>query len=277
MKKKKATGLGRSIGEIFSATAGSNSQSRELDVNQLEPGPWQPRQTMNPQSLAELTQTVAARGVLQPILVRQAKNGYQIIAGERRWRAAQQAGLQTIPVIIREFSDHDAMLAALVENIQREDLPVLDQATAARRIIDELGMSVTEAATALGISRPALSNLLRLLELDAAVRKLLANDAISAGHARTIAALPTHQQEKIARTVVTGSLTVRQVEQLVKRRKKSRSKKGKVDPDSTRLSDKLTTHLGMRVQISGSGTKGKVVIHYRSLDSLDALVKILKK
>lgn len=281
-KARKKRGLGRGIGEIFGG-GGGGTGAGELPVGDLRPGPWQPRERIDPKALKELARTIAERGVLQPILVRRTADGHEIIAGERRWRASKMAGLRTVPVVVRELSDRDAMLAALVENIQREDLNVLEQARAARRLIDELSLSVKDAAASLGMSRPALSNLLRLLELDREVLDLLADDSISAGHARAIAALPPGRQARAARLVVDGGLTVRQVEDLAgraagKAKGRRAGKASAADPDTKRLCDELSAKLGMRVRIvSQSGRKGRLVIQYSDLDALDHLVRLLRR
>lgn len=278
-RRQKTKGLGRSIGEIF---GGRDDNIGELPLGELRPGAWQPREKMDPKALRELAKTVAERGVLQPILVRRTADGHEIIAGERRWRAAKIAGLRTVPVVVRELSDRDAMFVALIENIQREDLHVLEQARAARRLVDELSLSVQDAASSLGMSRPALSNLLRLLELDREVIGLLADDSITAGHARAIAALERRLQAKVARAVVEGGLTVRQVEEMVKDerpgKKGGKKRKAAIDPDTKRLCDELSDRLGMRVRIDqAKGGKGRVVIHFGDLDALDELLALLRK
>ena len=277
-KRQGSKGLGRGIGEIFGA--GSQGPG-ELPVDELKPGPWQPRERMDQKALKELSRTIAERGVLQPILVRKAADGHEIIAGERRWRAAKMAGLRTVPVVVREFSHKDAMLTALIENIQREDLHVLDQAKAARRLVDELSLSIKDAAASLGMSRPALSNLLRLLELDREVLDLLSDDSINAGHARAIASLPRDKQAKVAKAVVDGGLTVRQVESLAQKitagGKGRRKARAEPDHDTKRICDELSTRLGTKVRIASSGNKGRLVIHFRSLDVLDELIRLLRK
>ena len=281
--RKPGRGLGRGIGEILGGRdPADGGRPLELRTDSLRPGPWQPRTRMDPKALKELSQTIGARGVLQPILVRVADGGHEIIAGERRWRAAQMAGLATVPVVVRELSDRDALLVALLENIQREDLHVLEQARAAKRIVDELSISVSEAATSLGMSRPALSNMLRLLTLDPEVSRLLADDAISAGHARAIAALPRGLQARLARSAAEGGLTVRQVEALAARARAPSKRKGTKgadaqDEDTKILCRELSARLGMRVSISGTGSRGKVVVHYRDAEGLDALLKLLRR
>ena len=277
---KAVRGLGKGLGELFGAGSGTGLP-QEVPIAKLTASPWQPRQRFNQAALGELAKTVAVRGILQPILVRSAGAGkYEIVAGERRWRAAKLAKLRTVPIILREFSDRDAMLTAIVENLQREDLHVLEQAQAARRIINELSLTVGDAAEALGMSRPGLSNLLRLLDLDPPTRQLLANNAISTGHARALAAVPSEQRAAIARRISHNGLNVRQTEQLVKQAK-ARPKPRRVrqiDPDSALLAEELSQKLGMRVQIRpGRNGNGQVVIAYHSLDSLDKLLKHLRK
>lgn len=282
MSAKKSRGLGRSLSEIFSADAGAAAgQALEVLANQLRPSPFQPRLRVEPRALDELAQTIAARGILQPILVRPRGKGYEIIAGERRWRAAQLAGLQRVPVVVKECSDRDAMLAALVENIQRQDLSALEQAQAAQRMIKELPATVGDLAQALGMSRPALSNLLRLLKLDAGVRKLLAEDRLSAGHARAIAGAPRTRQLALAQAVVAKNLTVRQAEQLARRaggdKRRQRKAASSLDADTARLCEELSTKLGMRVSISRRGKRGQLTVHYRSHESLEALLALLRR
>lgn len=289
-KKTKTTkpALGRGLASIFGSTAASGDAGlpREVAHNQLKPGSWQPRQHMDPTALGELATTIANRGVLQPIIVRPSSSGgkesFEIIAGERRWRAAKLAGLRSVPVIVREFSDRDALLAALIENIQREDLSVLEQATAAQRVVTELKLNLKDASKALGMSRPALSNLLRLLKLSPPVKEHLAKQSISAGHARVIASLAPKLQLNICNAIVKRNLTVRQTETLAKllAQGKQTSKQGKqtkMDPDTARLCDELSAKLGMRVEIAARGSRGKLTVHYRSLDSLDTLLKKLRR
>ena len=282
MSAKKSRGLGRDLSEIFSADAGAAAgQALEVPSNQLRPSPFQPRLRVEPRALDELAQTIPARGILQPILVRPRGKGYEIIAGERRWRAAQLAGLQRVPVVVKECSDRDAMLAALVENIQRQDLSALEQAQAAQRMIKELPATVGDLAQALGLSRPALSNLLRLLKLNAGVRKLLAEDRLSAGHARAIAGAPAARQLALAQAVVAKNLTVRQTEQLARQasgdKRRQRKAGGNLDADTARLCEELSAKLGMRVSISRRGQRGQLTVHYRSHESLEALLALLRR
>lgn len=281
-------GLGRGLGEILGG--GKNPAApgtvREVALDELTRGPWQPRSGTNQETLAELAQTVAARGILQPILVRRAGDKLEIVAGERRWRAARLAGLRTVPVLVREMSVRDAQITALVENIQREDLHPLDQAAAARKILEEFGTPLAKVAETLGMSRPALSNLLRLLSLAPKAKQLLKRNTISAGHARAIAPLPAHLQTRAAEKIIAEDLNVRQAEKLAGRLKAGRTpaKAGRsavpqgADPDTRMLCEELSALLGVKVSVrQGRGGKGRVELSYRSLDSLDSLLAVLRR
>jgi ParB family chromosome partitioning protein len=238
---------------------------------------------MAPEALEELTQSIRARGVVQPIVVRPAADGrhFEIIAGERRWRAAQAAGLAEIPAVVREVADDAALAIALVENIQREDLNPIEEAVAVGRLIEEFSLTHQEAADAIGRSRVGVSNMLRLLELDDEVRALVEQGELDMGHARALLALKDETQIQAAREVVARALTARQTEELVRRMKAPAGAKARSaeddDPDVRRLVEQLGEQLGARVQIvRGSGAKGRLVIHYSSLDELDGILERIK-
>ena len=283
-------GLGRGLDALLGASAGahvaavvSDGQLRELPVDLIERGRFQPRTHIAPEALEELTQSIRARGVVQPIVVRPAEDGlhFEIIAGERRWRAAQAAGLVEIPAVVRDVPDEAALAIALIENIQREDLNPIEEATAVGRLIEEFNLTHQEAADAIGRSRVGVSNLLRLLDLGDEARALLERGDLGMGHARALLALKSDAQSQAAREVVSRELTARQTEELVRRMKtppKTRSEPGDADdPDVRRLTEKLGERLGARVQIvQGSGGKGRLVIHYASLDELDGILGRIK-
>jgi ParB family chromosome partitioning protein len=286
----KRRGLGRGLDALLGASAdahvapvASEHQLRELPVDLIERGRFQPRMHMAPEALEELTQSIRARGVVQPIVVRPAADGrhFEIIAGERRWRAAQAAGLAEIPAVVREVADDAALAIALVENIQREDLNPIEEAVAVGRLIEEFSLTHQEAADAIGRSRVGVSNMLRLLELDDEVRALVEQGELDMGHARALLALKDETQIQAAREVVARALTARQTEELVRRMKaparaKARSAEDD-DPDVRRLVEQLGEQLGARVQIvRGSGAKGRLVIHYSSLDELDGILERIK-
>lgn len=286
----KRRGLGRGLDALLGASAGTHTvalaadgQLRELPIDLIERGRFQPRQHMAPEALEELTQSVRARGVVQPIVVRPSEDGerFEIIAGERRWRAAQAAGLDEIPAVVRDVPDDAALAIALIENIQREDLNVIEEATAIGRLIDEFNLTHQEAADAIGRSRVAVSNLLRLLDLGDAARVLVEQGELDMGHARALLGLKGEAQDRAAREVVARGLTARQTEELVRRMKEP----GKApprgaesqDPDVRRLSEDLGERLGARVQVlQGGAGKGRLVIHYSSLDQLDGILERIK-
>jgi ParB family chromosome partitioning protein len=299
----KRTGLGRGLeallgspGETAQAavsgadTAGRTAVAeglRSLPVDLLVRGVYQPRHDMHHESLEDLASSIRTQGVIQPIVVRLLPERgpgntpkYEIIAGERRWRAAQMAGLQSVPVVVRDVPDSDAIVMSLIENIQRENLSPLEEAMAVRRLIDEFGLTHEAAADAIGRSRVAVSNLLRLMQLGEAARELLEKRAIEMGHARALLGLTdSRMQAEVARLVATKGLSVRETERLVKRMQEGQaSKNGKPqaqsrDPDVRRLENDLAEKLGARVSIQhGRGGKGKVVVAYNSLDELDGIL-----
>jgi ParB family chromosome partitioning protein len=255
---------------------------RSLPVEIIQRGKYQPRIDMHPESLRELADSISEQGVVQPIVVRSIGAGrYEIIAGERRWRAAQQAGLHEIPAVIREADDRAAIAIALIENIQRENLNPLEEARALKRLIEEFEMTHEQAAQAVGRSRAAVSNLLRLLDLEGAVKEMVERGELEMGHARALLALDPASQVKAAREIVTRGLTVRATERLVQqlqhpKRPKSISVASR-DPDIQRLETRLADILGAGVLIRQSGNgKGRLEIRYNSLDELDGILEHIK-
>ncbi len=285
----KRRALGRGLDALLGpsvnahAAAVADYQLRELPVDLIERGRFQPRTHIAPEALEELTESVRARGVVQPIIVRQAEDGrhFEIIAGERRWRAAQAAGLAEIPAVVREVPDDAALAIALIENIQREDLNAIEEASAVGRLIEEFSLTHQEAAAAIGRSRVGVSNLLRLLDLGDEARALVERGELDMGHARALLALKGETQSLAAREVVSRALTARQTEELVRRMKApapaKRASGENDDPDVRRLAEKLGERLGARVQIlQAGGGKGRLVIHYTSLDALDGILERIK-
>ena len=297
----KRTGLGRGLeallgnpgdaGQTAAPAEGSAKKAaeglRSLPVDLLVRGVYQPRHDMHHESLEDLASSIRTQGVIQPIVVRLlADKGpgntpkYEIIAGERRWRAAQMAGLQSVPVVVRDVPDSDAIVMSLIENIPREDLSPREEAKAVRRLIDEFGLTHEAAADAIGRSRVAVSNLLRLMQLGEVARELLEKRAIEMGHARALLGLTdSRMQAEVSRLVATKGLSVRETERLVKRMQEGQANKsGKAqsqskDPDVRRLENDLAEKLGARVSIQhGRGGKGKVVVAYNSLDELDGIL-----
>ena len=279
---KPIKGLGRGLDALLSgnSTSKQNDVLRDLKVEQLKPGKYQPRSRMDEASLNELAASIRVQGVMQPILARElAEGGYEIIAGERRWRAAQLADLKIVPVIVRKVPDNAALAMALIENIQREDLNPLEEAIGIQRLIDEFQMTHQAAADAVGRSRSAASNLLRLLKLPQAVQNMLMEGALDMGHARSLLSLEGSQQVLLANKIVLEGLSVREAEKLVQQQgeqppAKTASQKThkKEDRDTQRLQDEISSHLGARVEIKpNSKGGGKLVIEYSSNDHLDEL------
>lgn len=266
--------LNKAVSEPSAPAQGSSDSLRELPLDRITPGPYQPRSVFDTERLEELAESIRQQGVIQPIVVRPEGDGFELIAGERRWRAAQIAGIERIPAIVRDVADEVAVAMALVENIQRENLSPLEEASALRRLVDEFELTHQQAAAAVGRSRPAVSNLLRLLELSSEVRELVDDRHLEMGHARALLGLPEPLQPQAAREVVKRQLSVRETEALVKRMQKPvKPRSASVDPDILRLQDDLTERLCARVRIQhGAGGKGKLIIAYNSADELDGII-----
>ncbi|MFB3063561.1 MAG: ParB/RepB/Spo0J family partition protein [Gammaproteobacteria bacterium] len=281
----KRRGLGRGLDMLLSGAApvvGDSESLRNLPIDLIRPGPYQPRQDMREDTLQELADSIRAQGLVQPILVRPLGDGeqFEIVAGERRWRAAQMAGLQEISSVVRRVPDKAAIAMALIENIQREDLNPLEEALALDRLIREFDMTHQQAANAIGRSRAAVSNLLRLLDLGAPLKKLLMARELDMGHARALLGLSTQrQQTEVGLLVAKKGLSVRETEALVRRLlsgKKDR-KPARRDPDIARLETELSEKLGAKVSLShGAKGKGKLVVSYNSLDELEGILAHIK-
>jgi ParB family chromosome partitioning protein len=274
-------GLGRGLASLLGDTSqGAQQTVQSLAWTLLEPGPFQPRMGFESGPLEELAASIRARGVVQPLLVRPhptVGHRYQIIAGERRWRAAQMAELSQVPVLIRMMTDQDALAVALVENLQREDLNAVEEAEGYRHLIEDYGMTQDALARDVGKSRSHVANTLRLLHLPPSVLAEVRNGALSAGHARALLNHPA--PERAAQQIVSGNLNVRQAEALAQ---KARSpKEGKqprtVDPDAKALARELTDKLGLAVDIKMNGTKGSITIHCQDLEQFDALLALLNR
>lgn len=278
-------GLGRGLDALLSGGKSEKDDvMKELNVTLLKPGKYQPRSHMDATSLNELAVSIKAQGVMQPILVRQLDDSsYEIIAGERRWRAAQLAGLTHVPVLVRSVSNNAALAMALIENIQREDLNPLEEAVGIQRLIDEFKMTHQAAADAVGRSRSAASNLLRLLKLPQAVQTLLMEGKLDMGHARALLALEGAQQIATANQVAIEQLSVRETEELVNRllagdiKAKPAAKSKKLDRDVMRLQESLSNQLGAKVEIkTAKNGAGKLIVAYQSNDHLSGLLEKLK-
>lgn len=294
MNDNKKRGLGRGLGALLASTDISFSSEEIkpavnadkptaegrlhfLPIEWLEPNPYQPRREFKPELLEELAASIKQHGVLQPIVVRKVgEEKYQIIAGERRWRACQLAGLSEIPALIKTSSNQDATSLALIENIQREDLNVIEEARALARLVDEFSMTHQQVAEAIGKSRTAVTNTLRLMGLNEEVKTLLASHDIEMGHARALLALPREQQLEAARIIISNGLSVRQTEALVKKLLSNETvtpAETKIDPNIRHLEQALAQKLGAQVTIRHSDKgKGSLTIQYHSLDELEGVL-----
>lgn len=283
MTPPKLKGLGRGLDALLGANRDDDAEKGELQTvaaEALQPGKYQPRTRMDPGSLEELAASIKAQGVMQPILVRPIDGGrYEIIAGERRWRAAGLAGLHEVPCLVREIPDEAALAMSLIENIQREDLNPLEEASGIQRLIDEFGMTHQEAADAVGRSRPAASNLLRLLNLAKPAQELLMAGDIDMGHARAILPLDPASQIQVGNHVAARGLSVRDTERMVQQLLNPRNAKPprEADRDLLRLEEELADRLGATVRIKANGKGvGEVSIRFGNLDQLDGLLARLR-
>lgn len=294
----KKRGLGRGLDALLGAAAsrpamqaspgvtdampaGEDRILRQLPVDLIQRGKYQPRKDIDPESLQELADSIKAQGVMQPIVVRPiSDHRYEIIAGERRWRAAQLAGLDEIPALVRDVADKAAIAMSLIENIQREDLNPIEEAAALLRLQQEFELTQQEVADAVGKSRSTVANLLRLMSLQADVRRLVEHGDLEMGYARALLGLDATRQSQAARSVVARGLSVRQTEALVRHlleRKDAPATPRSIDPNIRHLQDDLSRRLGARVEIRhGAGGKGKLVLAYNSLDELDGILSHIK-
>jgi ParB family chromosome partitioning protein len=289
----KKRGLGKGLDALLGASAHAPEQGgqgegaaaagelRELPVDLVQRGKYQPRKDIDLESLQELADSIKAQGVMQPIVVRPISDSrYEIIAGERRWRATQLAGLDSIPVVVRDVPDEAAIAMALIENIQREDLNPIEEALALQRLQQEFELTQQEVADAVGKSRSTVTNLLRLMTLQEDVRRMVEHGDLEMGHARALLALEGPQQSQAARTVVGKGFSVRQAEALVRKLLAGASAEKAprtLDPNIRSLQDDLARRLGAKVQIQhGAKGRGKLVLSYNSLDELDGILSHIK-
>ena len=272
--------LGRGLAALLGDTPAAAPQAgiATLPIEHLEPGPSQPRLNMDPGALQELADSIRARGILQPLLARPhplKPHRYQIVAGERRWRAAQLAGLHTVPVLVRTLSDSEAVAAALVENLQRTDLNAIEEAEGYARLLEEFRMTQEALAEAVGKSRSHVANTLRLRGLPAAIQHEVRKGVLSAGHARALLAHPTPEKAYLA--VIAGGLNVRQTEALSSRKPGAALSAQARDPETEALERSLSEALGLRVDISFDGKGGSLRIGYKTLDQLDGVIALLQR
>ncbi len=285
----KLKGLGRGLDSLLAGDVGSVAEAdslRMLKVDQLQPGKYQPRSYMDEAALHTLAASIKTQGIMQPILVRHiSEERYEIIAGERRWRASKIASLDEVPVLVREIADESALAMALIENIQRENLNPLEEAQGIKRLIDEFDMTHEKAADAVGRSRAAVSNLLRLLNLSTPIQEMLMHNKIDMGHARALLGLEGAKQVMLAEQIIYKNLSVRETENLVKKMAVAASlnqdasvQKTKVNRDVAALQEALSDKIGATVLINAKRSgAGSLRINYANLDQLDAIIAILQR
>ena len=283
MSDKKSS-LGKGLDSLLGERkADSKKGTTEVPLSNMSPGQYQPRRKMHKETLGELSESIKNQGLIQPIVVRkQAAGGFEIVVGERRWRAAKLAGLETVPVVIKNLNNEEAAKIALIENLQREDLNAMDQARALQRLQMEFNLSQEDLAKSLGKSRPAVTNLIRLNKLSEKVQEMLESGEIEMGHARAILSAPKGDQPEIARKVLSLGLSVRETERMVLKSKgdpqTKKIKKDQKDADITKLEKEVSEALGSRVEIKHNKKgSGKLVVSYGGLDQLQGILKKIKR
>lgn len=294
MAAPKNRGLGKGLEALFSnseidtqeISVTKKEESKEkgisfININEIKPNQNQPRKSFNEEKLEELAASIIENGLIQPVILRKADKGYEIVAGERRWRACRKAGLKEIPCIIREFTDEQNMLIAIIENMQREDLNPIEEAEGLNQMIVNFGMTQEQVSKSVGKSRPYITNALRLLKLPSEIREMLLANQLSAGHARAIAGIgDTEKQIQLAEYAIKEGLSVREIEKIIKEenapKKKISRKKAEKSADVRKVEDDLKQIMGTKVNLNQSGKKGKIEIEYYSRDELERLIEMLK-
>lgn len=294
MAASKNRGLGKGLDALFSSSEikiptepTSDAERLEnrgisyIDINDIKPNEKQPRKNFDEEKLEELATSIKEHGLIQPVILRHSEIGYEIVAGERRWRACRKAGIKEIPSIIKELTDEQNMLIAIIENMQREDLNPIEEAEGLNQMIESFGLTQEEVSKSIGKSRPYITNALRLLKLPEQIRNFLSEGKISTGHARAIAGIPdSKKQVEIAEYVIEKELSVREIEKLIKElgsdKKKNTQKKAEKTPDVKRLEEDLKQIMGAKVNLSQKGKKGRIEIEYYSREELERLIELLK-
>jgi ParB family transcriptional regulator, chromosome partitioning protein len=275
-RAERSSGLGRGLGALIPQRSSGHASAVEILITRISPNPYQPRKRFSPEDLASLRASISAHGVLQPILVSETPTGYQLVAGERRLRAAQAAGLDRIPAVIRQLVDRDQLELALVENLQRADLDPVETADAYRTLMNRFGLSQDDVATRVGRARSTIANTLRLLELASEVQSAVADGRLSEGHGRALGGLPTELQARVIDSVIGQELSVRQTEELVRRLKEPKptaeeKHSRSADPEMERVEEDLRRALGTKVSLARSRKGGRIVIEYYSDEELGRL------
>jgi ParB family transcriptional regulator, chromosome partitioning protein len=275
-RPERSTSLGRGLGALIPQRGGVQASAIEIAISRIKPNPYQPRKRFDPESLAALTASIAVNGVIQPILVSETLDGYQLVAGERRLRAAQAAGLERIPAVIRQLIDRDQLELALVENLQRADLDPLETADAYRQLINRFGFTHDDVANRVGRARSTVANTLRLLDLAPEAQAAVADGRLTEGHGRALGGIAPEVQARVLDSVIGQELSVRQTEELVRRLREPRptseaAKTRKPDPDLERVEEDLRRILGTKVSLARSRRGGRIVIEYYSDEDLGRL------
>lgn len=272
-------GLGKGLGALITSAETDESGVRELRINEVEPNTEQPRKTFNDEKLAGLAESIKQHGVVQPLIVRRDGNTYKIVAGERRWRAARLAGLQTVPVIVKDLSGKQTMEIALIENLQREDLNPIEEAEAYEKLINEYGMTQEEVSVTVGKSRPAIANSMRLLTLQEKIKEKLITGEISSGHARALLSVESNDLRlKAMEEVIKKEMSVRETERFVKQLTTQKAEKKKKLPDAEyqAIEERFREVFGTRVRIMNNKKNGKILIEYYSSDELDRIISLVE-
>ncbi len=270
-------GLGRGLGALIPQRGGAHASAIDIPITRIHPNPYQPRKRFDAESLAALSASIAVNGVIQPILVSETIDGYQLVAGERRLRAAQAAGLERIPAVVRQLIDRDQLELALVENLQREDLDPLETADAYRQLMNRFGLTADDVANRVGRARSTVANTLRLLDLAPEVQAAVADGRLTEGHGRALGGISTELQARVLDSVIGQELSVRQTEELVRRLKEPRPARKetpaakKTDPELERVEEDLRRALGTKVSLARSRKGGRIVIEYYSDEELGRL------
>ena len=280
IRPDRTTGLGRGLSSLIPQRPTAPSGVLEIPTNRIRPNPYQPRRTWDVEELAALTASVAEHGIIQPILVTEVLDGYQLVAGERRLRAAVAAGLERVPAVVRQLADRDQLELALVENLQRSDLDAIESALAYRQLIDEFGLSQDEVAERVGRARSTVANTIRLLDLAPSIQAAIVDGRLTEGHGRALGGLPVETQDRVLDSVLSQELSVRQTEELVRRMREPRPvasgrPERPTDPELERVEEDLRRSLGTKVRLARSRRGGRIVIEYYSDEELGRLYERL--
>jgi ParB family chromosome partitioning protein len=280
IRPERTTGLGRGLSSLIPQRAAGTSGVLEIPTSRIRPNPYQPRRTWDVDELAALTASVAEHGIIQPILVTEVLDGYQLVAGERRLRAAVAAGLDRVPAVVRQLADRDQLELALVENLQRSDLDAIESALAYRQLIDEFGLTQDEVAERVGRARSTIANTLRLLDLAPSIKAAIVDGRLTEGHGRALGGLPVETQDRVLDSVLSQELSVRQTEELVRRMREPRPEAAgrperPTDPELERVEEDLRRSLGTKVRLARSRRGGRIVIEYYSDEELGRLYERL--